>query len=118
MLVPAHVSAFEMFYAFFQAVFVTRDTPMFASSMIVLRFAIGQLFLHYHLSLKLLKKDVSSGTVELEVLRADDGWKMLDLMYGGGSNELIVKVSYICPRYYRAPELIFGVDQLVEIIKQ
>ncbi|KAL3620771.1 hypothetical protein CASFOL_035683 [Castilleja foliolosa] len=75
-LVPAHVSAFETFYALFQAIFSykTRKTPMFASSMVVLSFAIVQLFCHYHLTLKLLKKAVPTATVELEVVRAvNDG---------------------------------------------
>ncbi|KAL3638136.1 hypothetical protein CASFOL_018006 [Castilleja foliolosa] len=61
-LVPAHVSAFETFYALFQAIFSykTRKTQMF----------VMQLFCHYHLTLKLLKKAVPTGTVELEVVRA------------------------------------------------
>ncbi|KAL3620781.1 hypothetical protein CASFOL_035693 [Castilleja foliolosa] len=74
-LVPAHVSAIETFYALFQAIFSykTRKTPMFASSMVVLSFAVVQLFCHYHITLKLLKKAVPTGTVELEVVRAVNG---------------------------------------------
>ncbi|KAL3620782.1 hypothetical protein CASFOL_035694 [Castilleja foliolosa] len=70
-LVLAHVSAFETFYALFRAIFSykTRKTPMFASSMVVLSFAVVQLFCHYHLTLKLLKKAVATGTVESEVVR-------------------------------------------------
>ncbi|KAL3638137.1 hypothetical protein CASFOL_018007 [Castilleja foliolosa] len=41
-----------------------------ASSMVVLSFAVVQLFCHYHLTLKLLKKAVPTDTVELEVVRA------------------------------------------------
>ncbi|KAL3638144.1 hypothetical protein CASFOL_018014 [Castilleja foliolosa] len=68
-----------------------------ASSMVVLSFAVVQLFCHYHLTLKLLKravkllkKAVSTGTVELEVVRAvnvafksrEDHRKQLELEEG------------------------------------
>ncbi|KAL3620780.1 hypothetical protein CASFOL_035692 [Castilleja foliolosa] len=58
--------------------------------MVALSFAVVQLFCHYHLTLKLLKKAVPTGTVELEVVRAvnvafksrEDHRKQLELEEG------------------------------------